>query len=74
MLYLESGGHAIRSVGVVIADTAGGADRTENAGGGLKGRTLPPNGIRVGIIMLIFHLAVSGRVIGILFKIVGLLR
>ena len=73
MLYLESGRHARRTAGVGIGGTAAGDDTTEIVGAAGIGRTLPPRGNSACSVVLILYLAVSSRVIGILFKIVWLL-
>ena len=70
MLYFESGRHATRIVGDVRVGAAAGADITEAVGVAGTGRTLPPIGSSISSIMQILYLAVSRRVIAVLFEII----
>ena len=69
---------ALTSRGVLVSvASAGGAacsDKAEVFGAADARRTFPPHGISACSVMLILNLAVPCRVIGILFKIVRLLR
>lgn len=73
MLYFETRRHAIRIEDAATVFTAAGADTTENAGVAVTGRTLQPIGSSTCCVMFVLYFTIPGRVIAVLFKVIGLL-